>query len=487
MEISSTSTIPVLSPALPIASSTLASLTSSEKRELLRLLEEKEKRKRENRLKDYKPYPKQQGFHDAGADHRERLFMAGNQLGKTWAGGFEAAIHATGHYPDWWRGRRFNTPTKAWVAGVTGESTRDNPQRVLLGSIGHIGTGTIPRSDIIGYSQARGINGLIDTIRVRHTSGGESQISFKTYEKGREKWQGETLHWIWFDEEPPQDIYIEGLTRTNVYGGITFTTFTPLLGMSDVVMRFIGEQKTPGTHVTNMTIDDALHYTQEQRAAIISSYAPHEREARVKGIPALGSGRVFPIPEEALYEDDFEIPKHWPRIVGIDFGWDHPFAAVWLAWDRDRDTIHIYDCYRASQESANVHGPAIRSKGDWIPIAWPHDGLQHDKGSGEQLADIYRKQGLNMLPERATFEDGTNGVEAGIMDMLTRMETERFKVNKRLTQWFEEFRLYHREDGKIIKERDDLLSATRYAIMMLRHAELNRPVQKLKYQRLGTV
>src|SRR4051812_7230614 len=85
----------------------------------------------ENRLKAYRPYTKQSEFHASGAAFRERLFMAGNQLGKTIAGGFEGAMHATGLYPDWWQGKFFEASTKAWVAGVTGESTRDNPQRIL--------------------------------------------------------------------------------------------------------------------------------------------------------------------------------------------------------------------------------------------------------------------------------------------------------------------------------------------------------------------
>lgn len=466
----------------------LNSLSSSEKLELLAILEEKEKRKRENKLAGYKPYKKQLAFHVAGAEYRERLFCAGNQLGKTIAGGFEAAMHATGLYPADWQGKRFDAPTKAWVAGVTGESTRDNPQRILLGEVGQFGTGSIPKANIIDWSAGRGIAGAVDTVRIRHKTGGISQIAFKSYEKGREKWQGETLNWLWFDEEPPEEIYIEGLTRTNATQGIVFVTFTPLLGMSNTVMRFLGETtKAPNTHVTTMTIDDAEHYTPEQRAEIVASYPAHEREARTKGTPALGSGRIFPIPEEELYEDDIDIPSHWARIVGVDFGYDHPFAAVWIAWDRDRDIIHVYDCYRASKESTNTHAPAVRSRGEWIPVAFPHDGLQHDKGSGEQLAEQFRKAGVNMLPNRATFEDGTNGVEAGIMDMLTRMETARFKVNRKLTEWFEEFRMYHRKDGKIVKERDDLLAATRYAIMMLRFAKTKPTQTKLNYQKLGIV
>jgi phage terminase large subunit-like protein len=207
-----------------------------------------------NRLKTYRPYAKQAEFHAAGRAHRERLFMAGNQLGKTLAGGSEWAFHLTGRYPDWWVGRTFAKSTRLWCAGVTAESTRDNPQRILIGPPAQAeawGTGTIPGDAIVGVTAARGVANLIDTVVVRHGGGGDVQagfstLGFKSYEKGREKWQGETLDGVWFDEEPPLDIYIEGLTRTNATGGITIVTFTPLLGMSEVVMLFLTEDQLKG-------------------------------------------------------------------------------------------------------------------------------------------------------------------------------------------------------------------------------------------------
>jgi hypothetical protein len=223
--------------------------------------------------------------------------------------------------------------------------------------------------------------------------------------------------------------------------------------------------------IVRMTIDDAEHYTQEQRDAIIASYPPHEREARIKGIPSLGSGRVFPISEERIAIEPVPIAREWARINGVDFGWDHPFAAASLAWDRDADVIYVVATYREKEATPVIHTAAIKPWGDWIPCAWPHDGYQHDKGSGLGLAQQYRTQGLNMLPDHATHADGGNGVEAGLMDMLDRMQTGRLKVFRHLEEWLSEFRLYHREDGKIVKERDDLMSATRYAIMMLRFAE----------------
>ena len=172
--------------------------------------------KNENRLTDYRPYPKQAEFHAAGANYRERLLMAGNQLGKTIAAGYEYAMHATGIYPDWWRGKVYDRPIVGWAAGITGESTRDNVQRILLGRPGSYGTGAIPKSAIADITSSRGTPDLQDSIKVRHVSGGISHIALKSYEKGREKWQGETLDMVWFDEEPDDyDLYIEGLTRTN--------------------------------------------------------------------------------------------------------------------------------------------------------------------------------------------------------------------------------------------------------------------------------
>ena len=237
-------------------------------------------------------------------------------------------------------------------------------------------------------------------------------------------------------------------------------------------------------HITQMTLEDAPHYTDEQRAAIIESYPEHEREARGKGIPILGSGRVFPVAEEKIRCEPISIPKHWARINGLDFGWDHPFAAAALAHDRDADCLYVTAAYRQRGVIPAVHVAAIRPWGKWIPCAWPHDGYQHDKSSGLQLAAQYRENGLNTLDEHATHEDGGFGIEAGISEMLERMQTGRFKVFSHLNEWFEEFRLYHRDKGLIVKEHDDLMSATRIAVMMLREARTQPHKVKLDLSKL---
>lgn len=221
-----------------------------------------------------------------------------------------------------------------------------------------------------------------------------------------------------------------------------------------------------------MEIGDAEHYTPERRAEIIAGYPPHERDARSKGIPVLGSGAVFPVSDESITVQPFPIPHYWPQINGIDFGYDHPFGAVNCAWDRDSDTFFVTKEYSVRLQGPIMHVAAIKPWGWWIPTAWPHDGLQHDKGSCEELAAQYRDQGLSMLPERATFPDGGHGVEAGVLEILDCMQSNRWKVFSTCGGWFSEKRLYHRKDGQIVKIKDDILSASRYAFMMRRFAKV---------------
>lgn len=434
-------------------------------------LEELKYLKRYFSLYGYKPYPKQIEFHNEGARYRQRCLMAGNQLGKTFAAGCETACHLTGLYPEWWQGKKFERATRGWAGSKNADVARDGAQRILLGPTNALGTGTIPKDRILDIKKARGVPDAVESVLVKHTSGDQSLLVFKGYLDGREAWQAETLDFVWFDEEPPEDIYSEGLTRTNNTRGIAYLTFTPLMGMTKVVLRFWN--KEPGTILVMMTIDDVGHYTDEERQEIIAAYLPHERDARSKGIPTFGSGKVFTTDESFLLEPPLEeIPDHWQQIIGLDFGWDHPTAASRLVIDPENDIYHLVSAYRQRQQTPVIHASAIKKWGDWIPVAWPKDGLQTDKGSGLQLAQIYRGEGLAMLSEYAQFPDKRgNGVEAGLIEMQQRMDDGRFKVANTLRDWIDEYRMYHRIDGKINAVNEDLICSTRYAVMMARYAQ----------------
>ena len=453
----------------------------------IKIAKELERRKATNRIDDYSPYDYQKKFHNTLA--QQRLLMAGNRVGKSFCGAMEVAYHATGKYPSWWAGKRFNRPVRCWAGGVSNETTRDVCQKELVGQPDDPtarGTGSIPLNDIGTTVRKAGVPNAINSVVIKHKTGGYSRIGFKAYEMGKEKWMGESVDVIWLDEEPPQGIYSQALTRTADKGGIVFMTFTPEQGMTETVAQFVNNIKD-GQALIQATWDDAPHMTGEIRKQILEALPPHERKMREKGIPVLGSGLVFPLPEEDLLCDPIDIPDHWPRLCGIDFGWDHPTAVTWIAWDRDSDVVYVYDSYSLRQETVPVHSSAINARGKWIPVIWPMDGRQADKGSGKNLTEQYRKESVNMLREHFSnppsqgMKEGTGGnsVEAGIQQMLTRFQTKRLKIFKNQGKLLEELRMYHRKDGKIVPIHDDVISALRYCVMSLRKARVKnyQPLQ----------
>ena len=205
-------------------------------------------------------YPKHIEFFEAGARYKERLFMAANRVGKTVAGAYEATCHLTGRYPFWWKGRRFDKATDGWACGTNSQTTRDVVQGVLLGRT--TGDGMIPAEAIRHTVAGRGITGSIETVWVQHASGKTSKLGFKTYEQGRRSFEGEAKDFVWCDEEPPMDIYTEILYRLLTTKGLAWTTFTPLLGMSEVVMSFLepeNDQSSLSKYVVQAGWKDVPH------------------------------------------------------------------------------------------------------------------------------------------------------------------------------------------------------------------------------------
>jgi phage terminase large subunit-like protein len=190
-------------------------------------------------------YPKHLEFFEAGANYRERCFLAANRVGKTTCGSFEVTCHLTGLYPGWWSGKRFASPVRAWACGRRNETTRDIVQASLLGPVAYegmrkvlAGTGMVPGNLIGRVTWKRGVDDLVDTVKVRHASGGWSTLGMKSYEQGRGSFEGTSQHVIWLDEEAPMDVYGECLIRLMTTGGVLLLTFTPLEGMTETVLQF---------------------------------------------------------------------------------------------------------------------------------------------------------------------------------------------------------------------------------------------------------
>jgi phage terminase large subunit-like protein len=404
----------------------------------------------------YKPHQKQYDFHALGAEKPIRAFFGGNRTGKTVAGGVETALHATGMYPDWWPGVRWHKPTRLWVASETNEVCRDVAQKLLLGQREQFGTGILPGDKLGTITMKRGVSGAADLVKVKHVSGGWSEIGFKAYDQGRRKFQGTSKHFIWNDEEPPKDVFDEEKMRIMDAGGQIINTMTPLEGMSDVCELFLDDPPDPLTGYILAMWSDNPHLAPQMIAEMEKSLTPHEREARQYGKPTLGAGKIYPFTRQIILVQPFKIPKFWPRCAAIDFAWNMT-AVVWGARDPDSDTVYLYNEHYMGEQQPVYHAEAIRARGERIPIVGDPAGRQTES-EGQSVMDLYRAAGVNIIP-------ADNAVSAGIHDVYQRMMSGRLRVFSTLNYWFGEYDKYHRDaKGKVVKKRDHLMDATRYLI-----------------------
>ena len=451
----------------------ISRLPREKKIEAIQIVEEIKRRSSRRKITTYFPdsgplrrelYPKHTQFFAAGKTHRERLMLAANRVGKTESvGGYEMTLHLTGQYPDWWDGRRFNGPIRAWAAGDTGKTVREILQYKLLGPVGAWGTGLIPGDSISRI--VRGTGGVADTVEivyVKHASGADSTLIFKSYDQRREAFQGTEQDVIWLDEEPSLEIHTECLMRTMTNNGMILLTFTPLLGMSDVVMQFLPDGTLPdgvseiaGRYIVMATWDDAPHLSKEAKDELWQSLPPFQRDARSKGIPQLGAGAIYPVPETDLLVSPFAIPNHWPRGYGMDVGWNNT-AALWGALDRDTDTLYLTSEYKRGQSEPSIHVQGIKAPGDWIQGFIDPASRGRSQRDGQQLLNDYQQLGLKL-----TLAD--NGVESGLYSVWNRMSTGKLKVFTSCQKWLQEFRLYRRDErGHVVKSNDHLMDCMRY-------------------------
>ena len=412
-------------------------------------------------------YDKHMQFFRAGHDHSQRLFIAANRVGKTMGMAVELTYHLTGDYPDWWEGHRFTHANEWWVCGVDSQSTREVLQEVLLGKVGEIGTGIIPRDslDMGSLTQAKRANTPINAVRVKHQSGNYSTVTFKSYASGRESFQG-TAKSIWLDEEAPQDIYTECLTRTATGNNILVMTFTPLKGPTQLIKDYLGEDRSlaniedgeisPSKWITSCTWDDVPHLNEEVKKSLLNSYPPHQRDARSRGIPALGSGIVLPVSQSTYIIEPFELPKHWKRAYGFDVG--RNTAAVWIAEDPETKTIYTYSDWLQVEGNPSLHVQNIQLRGNWLRGAIDTASRGRSQSDGQNLYDIYQQLGLNI-------QNADKAVEAGLYEILELLVNGRLKIFSTCTGLIQDVANYYRDEkGNIVKKNDHRIDAWRYAI-----------------------
>lgn len=466
---------------------------------MLALLEEQVRRQELTRYQRMFPllYAWQQEFIANTATYSQVCLIAANRIGKTYTGTYVDAIHALGDYPEGWPGHKFDHAPLIWCLGYSGEKTRDLLQAPIVGRKDgdkFIG-GLIPHDRILGYESMVGTPNALRTVLVQHKSGGVARIQFWSYSQGQHALMGDGVDWYHIDEEPRDTaIFPQVLVRTATgdknQGGRGILTFTPENGRTELVIQFMD---TPSAAQVCMQKgwDDAPHLNEKVKADLLASFPLHQREMRTKGVPMLGHGRIYDMAEDDIVCEPFPIPKHFRVIGGMDFGWDHPQAHIQLVHDVDNDMFYVTRAWKQRHAKAIVAWGAVKTWAEGVPTAWPADGLQTEKGSAKQQKAYYEEAGFNMLPDHATWPDGSNGVEAGLFEIRELMSSGKMKIFAGLRDLLDEFLQYHRdENGKIYKVKEDLLDAVRYAYMMRRFAiaygEVGKPWGgSLTYKSLG--
>jgi len=270
--------------------------------ELLKLLDEQGRRKKYNYINTLFPdegkfkrslYQKHLDFFKAGAVSKERLFMAGNRVGKTLAGGSEIVYHATGNYPDWWEGYRYTKPVKILAAGDTAATTRDIIQDKLIGEISDIGTGLLPADSILDTVPKRGVANAQEMILVK-SKFGISTILLRSYDQGRRVFQGFEADIVWLDEEVPKPVYDEALIRLMTTQGLLMMTYTPINGLTELTSSFLSNQaENDHREVITAGWDDVPHLDDAEKEKMKKSLTPNQIDARSKGIPSMGAGSII--------------------------------------------------------------------------------------------------------------------------------------------------------------------------------------------------
>lgn len=423
-------------------------------------------------------YPWQRRAIELTAHKSEVMILAANQVGKTATEGYIVGCWATGDYPDWWDGVRFDYPTIGWVFGVDNTQLRDVFQKEILGVMRDDGTftgGWIHPDEVVSFNRAQ-TPGLAKDVCVKFRGrDNTTQISFKTYTQsktgsGSLPMAGSRVDWIVVDEQPPDDIRGQLKARTingrKGQGGVILYGMTPERGMTDLVREFMEHPAEHRGLVGPVAWDEAPHITPERRKELLGSFPPHERDMRSKGIPLFGTGRIYTPDEDAILVDPFPLMERpWLKCIrAMDIGiHPHPTAIVWIAYDPEEGIYYLVRTHRQAGEVPAVH--AATANGLWrhAPLVLPPDASATERGSGKTVKQFYQEAGINNLVD---FEnpDGSNYVEPGIMAIQQAMRVGQFRVFRDQNQAFiDELRTYHRDDkGRIVKERDDVLDAVRY-------------------------
>lgn len=444
-----------------------------------------------NQLDYFRPFPHQIRFFETGSSQR-RGILAANRIGKTVSTCFETACHLTGRYPSWWsdKMRRFDKPVTVFVAGEGWQQVALVLQQELLGTSDvkqqdRLGSGMIPRDAII-VDTMRNDGANCISCEVKHRSGQKSTLIFGNYTQEVRQLQGFKLDIAVFDEQPPDDVFSELVTRTATTQGQVICSFTPLKGLNGLVSKFWNKEE--GYEYVRVAWDDVPEYDtygqpfllMETRRQLERDYLPHEREARIAGKPVQGKGAVFQIANWPTYktgEIDFQRMPNIQRVIALDLGLVNDKTVISLMyWEPVEKTAYLHKqiVVQGVEEAVPTQyiNHLLRPEVYGTPIVLPADASTQGRYtmSANSIRELFEQYELNVY-DRAIMNPPdsqgrvTNHKSYGINQMRQMMEVGSLLVNENCTNFISEAQNYYVDEKGRFSDPDDCIDSARYALL----------------------
>ncbi len=447
-------------------------------------------------------YPWQRQAVKFTKDHKVIGVTCGNQMGKSEITCAILAVQLTGVYPKWWTGKKYDRPVRVMAAGVDSNHNKNVIQERLFGTNNfrlkeELGSGMIPKDSIFLKSVVSQRGDGIDSVKIKHSSGGWSELIFRSYSQGREAAQGFPADIIMIDEQPNDDFWREALTRTRATRGHVICSFTPLLGKTGLVEQLMdldgltdGPEDMFGPKFRSdgkwacirASWHDAPHIPAADIEDAKRDYT-YDYNARVYGMPIAGYGAIFRHLESDMVYDPREkhIDDTWPHIIGLDIGHQQdeldknrdPSAAILCAWDEKDDVIYLTDMWTGPSPTVRDLAKGITSVNHVAPVAWPNDAGRTSMTVQTTIAEQLRERGINLLGKPFLNPRGADGKKnnfkmPGLQEMNNRFAEGKLLVNKDLVLLVEQMTGYaFDKNGKIQDGNDDMIDAFRYAVMSI--------------------
>jgi phage terminase large subunit-like protein len=417
-------------------------------------------------------YPKHVEFLNGGGQYDERIFFAANQIGKTYALLIEGIYHATGLYPHWWKGKRFNRSTVGAFGAKTWEMIRRGIQAKLLTNADQgeleLGTGIIPGEllEKAKFVKAQGIPDTYSELHIPHVSGSMSKIIFITYDSGLDKWKSFTADWVCLDEEPPFDIYVEASVRVLVNDGTVALGFTCDENLTETILHFFTDGEfVPGPHgnrlIVNAGWDDVPHLSEKKKAALKAVIPPYLLDSKTKGLPSAGRGAIFPFKLKDFVIEDFEVKSNYKRIYIVNPGVTK-LHILWAAIHPFTSAITITKAIKVDSTTPYTAIELLKEESFWCPgiVNNVYDEVSKAESS-YKLAEFYQNAGLDI----SVIDTPING-EAGNDLIKVYLADNKLKFTPEALDLRNEMQMYHRiEDGTTGKTPSGLIDCLKILVM----------------------